>query len=185
MIPKNASMSFRTIGIFEHQKGKTWNRNPDGLYTWHSYKNIPPDAVTILILRDPFKRLVSSYQYNCRKPHMYWKGITYTFNQYLKRIESGIFIATDIPQIYYIRSREIDLTKVTEIMLVEDLPKQFIEFKNKYNLEDVCLNFENKSLTEQKKQINIELSQEDNTRIFNKIYKEDITLYEYIKNENK
>jgi len=170
LIPKNASISFRSIGLFESN-------------VWYPTEQMPPDAVTILILRDPFERLISAYQWDCKNPFEDLGGVIYSFEMYLQRLTKGLFTHTSVPQIDYIRSRNIVLEQVTEIMTVENLPVQFEKFKNKYGLSSCALRFSNTSDLHAKNALRAKLLEPDNRQIFERLYKEDIDLYNLYKKQ--
>lgn len=156
------------------------------------------NPTTICIIRNPVTRLVSAYQYLLRLedngfPEQHPIEITRntdfyrerkdpikSFLLFLKYIEdNGFYDAVTLPQIEFLRDRNIEITDVDEVLVQERIGEDFLEFKKKYNLpEEIEFPEDNTSDLKISTILKSHVTTNKITlrRIFN-IYKEDVKIY--------
>jgi len=140
-IYKNASISMRNV---LDMRGK-YNE-------WDDSKN--EDITTLCVIRDPMKRVVSSYQYllrledngfiNKHPIHVTIETDFFrnqndpikSFNQFISFIEeNGFYDAVTLPQTQFLSDRGITIDDIDEVFVQERMDEDFGKFKEKYGIE--------------------------------------------------
>lgn len=182
-IYKNASISMRNV------------LNMRGKYReWDDIKNL--DITTLCVIRDPMKRVVSSYQYLLRledngfidkhpthitKETDFFKNQSNpvkSFNQFISFIEeNGFYDAVTLPQTQFLSDRGITIKNIDEVLIQERMDEDFNKFKIKYGLKKDIL-VDNKSDNKISDFLNDYISKDPQLEFTIKnLYKEDFTMY--------
>tara|TARA_R110002020_G_scaffold381800_1_gene592693 strand:- start:2957 stop:3580 length:624 start_codon:yes stop_codon:yes gene_type:complete len=182
-IYKNASISMRNVlGM----RGK-----------YHEWNDIKDSGVkTICVIRDPMKRVVSSYQYLLRLEHNGFinqhpihitKDTNFfknrdnpikSFTQFVTYIEeNGFYDAVTLPQTQFLSDRNIDIDDIDEVFVQERIDNDFSKFKKKYKIKN-DISTDNISDSKITKILNDHISTNPQL-IFkiNNLYKEDFIMY--------
>ena len=167
-IPKNASSSFREV---KHKSGVNFFHHDrvGAKFYWHTNK--PAGAKTIIILREPFDRLISSYCWDVRE------GVfNDSVNSYMEHIAYGYPSAEAIPQTTYLKTRSIELENINYVWFTETLKRQLGEFCVENSL-DLVLPVVNVSTSQEREVVEKEMRWPHNYEIFRKEYAQDIEMY--------
>ena len=199
--------SRRFIFIHIYKNASITIRNSLGIWDWEDYnKVIIPSATSLCVMRSPLGRAISIYQYLLRletngmptmhPTHLTIKSDFYkerknpiiSFNHFLDEIDGGNFYdATTSPQIKFLKDKNIKVADIDEILIHENLDKEFNKFKKKYNIKnEVKLSHDNASPSHTRDILNdyVENNESVRKRILS-IYHEDADLYESIINRRK
>lgn len=182
-IYKNASISMRNV------------LNMRGKYCeWADIRN--KGVTTLCVIRDPIKRIVSSYQYLLRledngfinkhpihitKETNFFKNQDKpidSFIQFITYIEkNGFYDAVTLPQTQFLSDRDLTIKDIDEVFIQERLEVDFGKFKKKYNIKKDLLtdNISNSEVSDLLKDY-ITKNPQLNLRI-KKLYKEDFDMY--------
>lgn len=182
-IYKNASISMRNV------------LNMRGKYReWDDIKNL--DITTLCVIRDPIKRVVSSYQYLLRledngfidkhpthitKETDFFKNQSNpvkSFNQFISFIEeNGFYDAVTLPQTQFLSDRGITIKDIDEVLVQERMDEDFNKFKIKYGLKKNIL-VDNKSDNKISDFLNDYITKDPQLEFTIKnLYKEDFIMY--------
>jgi len=167
-IPKNASSSLRNV---EYKGGGYFfDHNPREARS-HLYTLQKGKTEKIVVLREPFARLVSAYCYDKRED-----VFNDSVSSYMEHIANGYPSFESVPQTAYLESRKVNLETMDYVWLVETLEKQFNEFCIKNDL-DLVLPAINVSTPEERKMVEEEMRWPHNYKIFCNEYAKDIEMY--------
>lgn len=134
-IYKNASISVRNALDI---RGK--------YFKWEDIKN--KKLITLCVIRNPYNRIISSYQYLFRlednglpdqHPIEETKNMEFfkkrDFNLFLDVLEGdNFFDAVTLPQNQFLLDRGLTINDIDEILIHENINKDFKRFSDKYNL---------------------------------------------------
>ena len=168
---------------------------------YYEWDNIKDDGlITLCVIRDPLKRIISSYQYLLKledngflnKHPIYitekteffkFKNLPIeSFNMFLKYIEiNGFYDAVTLPQVDFLSDRGITIEDIDEVFLVDRLSEDFEKFKIKYDIKSK-IKHDNTSNHNISKLLNsyIENNPKIKKQIIN-IYKNDFEMYDSLK----
>jgi len=175
-IPKNASTTLRhTLHLSQRVSYPTTNTHKK-----------------IIIVRDPFQRIVSSFMelIKLRKDGAYLETASTTwfklinsdleksFDVFLDYINNRLYDSHVHPQIEYIKRKNIELEEIDYILLFEDLKKDFKEMCKDLNISKK-LQYHNKTHNNKYKDSlnNLIATNKDIRKKIEYIYTEDINLY--------
>lgn len=190
-IYKNASISMRNV---LNMRGK--------YYKWEEIKN--KNIITICVIRDPMRRVVSIYQYLLRledngfiskhpthvtkETHFFKEkdNPIHSFNLFLDYIKDGNFYdAVTLPQTVFLSDRNLTINDIDEVLIQENLNEDFSKFKDKYQIKK-DIKKDNESDNETSKLINEFISSDINTqKIIKTIYKDDFFMYNWFIDHGK
>ena len=182
-IYKNASISMRNA---LNMRGK--------YHEWDDIKD--EDITTLCVIRDPMKRVVSSYQYLLRledngfinkHPIHVTKETDFfknqddpikSFNQFIDYIEqNGFYDAVTLPQTQFLSDRGITIDDIDEVFVQERMGEDFGKFKVKYGIEK-DITTDNTSNSEISKLLNEYIPKDPQLEfVIKNLYKEDFDMY--------
>ena len=174
-IPKNASESFREV---KYASGKDFfvHRKIINIAELETvsfpFETRGVDTKSIVILREPFDRLVSSYCWDVRN-----KIFDGDVDEYMKHIAHGYPSAEAVPQVEYLKSRAIKVEDIDYVWFVKTLEKQFNEFCVESGY-DLILPTINVSTSEERLVAEEAMHKPHNYKIYLQEYAEDIEMYE-------
>lgn len=182
-IYKNASISMRNV---LDMRGK--------YYEWEDIKD--SDIVTLCVIRDPLRRVVSSYQYllrledngfinkhpvNITKETEFFKNqdnpIT-SFNQFISYLEeNGFYDAVTLPQTQFLSDRGITIDDIDEVFVQERIDEDFERFRVKYGIRK-NIPMDNTSNSEISELLNQHIQKDPQIElVIRNLYKEDFDMY--------
>ena len=142
------------------------------------FNNIYENAIKVIIFRNPYERIESSYNY------MYDRGYNKSYSYYFKNINKYNMIDTKIFFVHFAatQAKSMDYneneyhSKKYIWLLMDNIDTIFEYFKNNLGLEINDNIHKNKMNSINKKKMN-----QHDIELFNKIFKDDIILYKNLK----